>query len=178
MMQSNFERSLALVLKSEGGYVHHVLDPGGRTNLGVTQRVWEDWVDRDATEAEMRGLTPDLVAPLYKKNYWDTCKCDELPQGVDYAVFDAAVNMGRSRAAKLLQAALGVTVDGSIGKDTIAAATAADPAELLKAFSLGKEAFYQSLLTFPTFGKGWLNRVAHVQGAAEQMLNLPQNRIV
>jgi len=174
---NNFPASLALVLKSEGGYVHHVLDPGGRTNLGVTQRTWEDWVDRDATEAEMRGLTPVLVAPLYKKNYWDTCKCDELPQGVDYAVFDAVVNMGRSRAAKLLQAALGVTVDGSIGKDTIAAATAADPAELLKAFSLGKETFYQSLLTFPTFGKGWLNRVAHVQGAAEQMLNLPQNKI-
>jgi lysozyme family protein len=78
--------------------------------------------------------------------------------------------MGPGRAARLLQAALGVTADGSIGRATIAAATAADPVDLLEAFSLGKEAFYQSLPTFATFGKGWLNRVAHVQAAAEQMM--------
>ena len=118
----------------------------------------------------MHSLTPELVTPLYKARYWDACKCDDLPRGVDYAVFDAAVNMGPSRASKLLQAALGVTADGSIGRATIAAAAAADPAELLDAFSQGKEAFYQSLATFQTFGKGWLNRVAHVQDAAEQMM--------
>jgi lysozyme family protein len=78
--------------------------------------------------------------------------------------------MGAFRAAKILQAALGVTADGVIGRATIAAATAADPVELLESFSLGKEAFYQSLPTFSTFGKGWLNRVAHVQDAAEQMI--------
>jgi lysozyme family protein len=89
---------------------------------------------------------------------------------VDYAIFDSAVNMGPGRAARLLQAALGVTADGAIGRATIAAATAADPTELLEAFSLGKEAFYKSLPTFQTFGKGWLNRVAHVQDAAEQMM--------
>ena len=140
------------------------------TNLGVTRNVWREWVNRDVDEAEMRSLTPELVTPLYKQRYWDACKCDDLPRGVDYAVFDAAVNMGPGRAAKLLQAALGVTADGAIGRATIAAATAADPVELLEAFSLGKEAFYQSLPTFATFGKGWLNRVAHVQDAAEQMM--------
>jgi lysozyme family protein len=140
------------------------------TNLGVTRNVWRDWVKRDVDEAEMRSLTPELVTPLYKARYWDAVKADDLPRGVDYAVFDAAVNMGPGRAARLLQAALGVTADGSIGRATIAAATAADPVELLEAFSLGKEAFYQSLPTFATFGKGWLNRVAHVQDAAEQMM--------
>jgi lysozyme family protein len=169
-MLSNFLASLALVLKAEGGFVNHRFDPGGMTNLGVTRNVWRDWVKRDVDEAEMRSLTPELVTPLYKARYWDTCKCDDLPRGVDYAVFDAAVNMGPSRAAKLLQTALGVTADGSIGRATIAAATAADPVELLEAFSLGKEAFYQSLPTFATFGKGWLNRVAHVQDAAEGMM--------
>jgi lysozyme family protein len=169
-MLSNFPSSLALILKSEGGFVNHPRDPGGMTNLGVTRNVWKEWVNRDVDEAEMRSLTPELVTPLYKARYWDACKCDDLPRGVDYAVFDAAVNMGPGRAAKLLQAALGVTADGSIGRATIAAATAADPVELLKAFSLGKEAFYQSLPTFATFGKGWLNRVAHVQDAAEQMM--------
>ena len=169
-MLSNFPAALALVLKSEGGFVNHKFDPGGMTNLGVTRNVWKEWVKRDVDEAEMRSLTPELVTPLYKARYWDACKCDDLPRGVDYAVFDSAVNMGPGRAAKLLQAALGVAADGSIGRATIAAATAADPVELLEAFSLGKEAFYKSLPTFGTFGKGWLNRVAHVQDAAEQMM--------
>ena len=169
-MLSNFPTSLALVLQSEGNFINHPRDPGGMTNLGVTRNVWREWVKRDVDEAEMHSLTPELVTPLYKARYWDACKCDDLPRGVDYAVFDAAVNMGPSRASKLLQAALGVTADGSIGRATIAAAAAADPAELLDAFSQGKEAFYQSLATFQTFGKGWLNRVAHVQDAAEQMM--------
>jgi lysozyme family protein len=169
-MLSNFPAALALVLKSEGNFVNHKSDPGGMTNLGVTRNVWRDWVKRDVDEAEMRSLTPELVTPLYKARYWDACKCSDLPRGVDYAVFDSAVNMGPSRAAKLLQTALGVTADGIIGRATIAAATAADPVELLEAFSLSKEAFYQSLPTFATFGKGWLNRVAHVQDAAEGMM--------
>ena len=169
-MISNFPASLALVLKSEGGFSNHPADPGQMTMLGVTKKVWEAWVNHTVDEAEMRALTPELVTPLYKARYWDACKCDDLPRGVDYAVVDAAVNMGSSRAAKLLQAALGVTADGAIGRATIAAATAADPVELLEAFSLGKEAFYQSLPTFATFGKGWLNRVAHVQDAAEGMM--------
>ena len=170
MAKQNFQTSLLLVLKSEGNFINHPSDPGGMTNLGVTKKVWKEWVKRDVDEAEMRALTPELVTPLYKARYWDSCKCDDLPRGVDYAVFDSAVNMGPGRAAKLLQAALGVTADGAIGRATIAAATAADPVELLEAFSLGKEEFYQSLPTFATFGKGWLNRVAHVQSAAEGMM--------
>ena len=168
-MLSNFPASLALVLKAEGGFVNHPRDPGGMTNLGVTRNVWREWVKRDVDEAEMRSLTPELVAPLYKANYWDSCKCDDLPRGVDYAVFDSAVNMGSSRAAKLLQAELGVTADGVIGRATIAAANAADPLELLESFSLSKEEFYKSLTTFSTFGRGWLNRVAHVRQNAEKM---------
>ena len=168
-MLSNFPAALALVLQSEGGFVNHKFDPGGMTNLGVTRNVWRDWVKRDVDEAEMRSLTPELVAPLYKARYWDACKCDDLQRGVDYCVFDAAVNMGSSRAAKLLQAELGVTTDGVIGRATIAAANAADPLELLESFSLSKEEFYKSLTTFSTFGRGWLNRVAHVRQNAEKM---------
>ena len=171
-MLSNFPASLALILKSEGGFVNHRNDPGGMTNLGVTRNVWKEWVKHEVDEAEMRSLTPELVAPLYKANYWDACKCDDLPLGVDYVVFDSAVNMGGGRAARLLQTVLGVTADGVIGRATIAAATAADPAELLEAFSQGKGEFYKSLSTFKTFGRGWLNRVAHVQDVAEQMIGV------
>ncbi|MEI6839342.1 MAG: glycosyl hydrolase 108 family protein [Alcaligenaceae bacterium] len=169
-MIDNFPASLALVLQSEGGFSNHPADPGQMTMLGVTKKVWEAWVKHPVDEAEMRALTPEMVGPLYKAQYWDACHCSDLPLGVDYAVFDSAVNMGSSRAAKLLQTALEVKADGIIGRATIAAATAADPVELLEAFSLGKEAFYQSLPTFGVFGKGWLNRVAHVQDAAEGMI--------
>ena len=171
-MLSNFPASLALVLKSEGGFVNHRNDPGGMTNLGVTRNVWKEWVKHEVDEAEMRSLTPELVAPLYKANYWDACKCSDLPLGVDYVVFDSAVNMGGGRAARLLQTVLGVTADGVIGRATIAAASAADPVELLEAFSQGKGEFYKSLSTFKTFGRGWLNRVAHVQDVAEQMIGV------
>jgi lysozyme family protein len=115
-------------------------------------------------------LTPELVAPLYKRKFWDACKCDDLPTGVDYLVFDFAVNAGCGRAAKILQTAVGVTADGAIGQITLAAVKAQNPVELIENFSQAKENFYRSLNTFETFGKGWLNRVAAVKVKASSML--------
>jgi lysozyme family protein len=169
-MLSNWPASLALVLKSEGGFSNHNADPGGVTMLGVTKKVWEAWVKRPVDVAEMRALTPELVAPLYKAQYWDACKCDDLPRGIDYAVFDSAVNMGAGRAAKLLQAALGVKADGIIGRGTLGVAVNADPDEFLEKFSAAKEHFYRGLQTFDVFGKGWLRRVADVKQVAEGMI--------
>jgi len=169
-MQSNFDQALALVLKSEGGYVNHPSDPGGETNLGVTKRVWEQYIGRACKPGEMHTLTPEQVGPLYRKNYWDLMFCDELPSGVDYAVFDFAVNAGPQQAKKTLQRALGVTPDGAIGPLTIAAIKAADGPKLLRAFSAEKEKFYRGLTTFATFGKGWMNRIAHVEDAAKTMV--------
>ena len=111
-MNSNFQASLAHVLQSEGGYVNNPADPGGMTNLGCTKAVWEEFVGHPVSEADMRGLTPDDVAPLYKRKYWDKVSGDDLPAGLDYAVFDAAINSGPGRAAKWLQEAVGVTADG------------------------------------------------------------------
>lgn len=169
-MLSNWPASLALVLKSEGGFSNHSADPGGVTMLGVTKKVWEAWVKHPVDVSEMRALTPELVAPLYKSQYWDACKCDDLPRGIDYAVFDSAVNMGAGRAAKLLQAALGVKADGIIGRGTLGVAVNADPDEFLDKFSAAKENFYRGLQTFDVFGKGWLRRVADVKQMAEGMI--------
>jgi lysozyme family protein len=91
-MQSNFEPCLALMLAHEGGFVNHPQDPGGMTNLGVTKRVWEEWVGHEVDEKQMRALTPETVAPLYKRKYWDAVRADDLVAGVDYVVFDVAVN--------------------------------------------------------------------------------------
>lgn len=170
MAASNWQKAFEQMLASEGGYVNHPSDPGGMTNLGVTKRVWEEWVGRESNEKEMRALTPELVAPLYKRKFWDACKCDDLPTGVDYLVFDFAVNAGPGRSAKILQTAVGVPADGGIGPVTLAAVKVQDPVELIEKFSQAKEDFYRSLNTFETFGKGWLNRVAAVKIKASSML--------
>ena len=169
-MISNWQKAFEQMLASEGGYVNHPSDPGGMTNLGVTKRVWEEWVGRESNETEMRSLTSEMVEPLYKRKFWDACKCDELPSGIDYLVFDFAVNAGVGRSAKILQTAVGVTPDGGIGPMTLAAVNAIPEAELVEKFSQAKEDFYRSLNTFETFGKGWLNRVAAVKIKATSML--------
>jgi lysozyme family protein len=166
-MKENFDAALAAVLHHEGGYVNHPKDPGGRTNLGVTQRVWEEWVGHDVDEQAMRDLTPEVVGPMYKAKYWDKIKGDDLPDGVDYIVFDAAVNSGPSRAAKWLQAAVGATVDGSIGAGTLKAVADFPASDLIHAYQSKRLEFLQNLPTWETFGKGWGRRVAEVSSTAQ-----------
>ena len=168
-MNSNFEASLAHVLQSEGGFVNNPADPGGMTNLGCTKAVWEEFVGHPVSEADMRGLTPADVAPLYKRKYWDKVSGDDLPAGLDYAIFDAAINSGPGRAAKWLQEAVGVVADGAIGKGTLAAVAAFDVQELIKAYNDKRLGFLQGLPTFGTFGKGWTNRVASVQAVSSSL---------
>jgi lysozyme family protein len=169
-VKDNWQRSLDLVLAHEGGFTNHHLDPGKVTNLGVTQRAWEAYVNRAVTEKEMMNLTRDIVCGMFKTRYWDACHCDDLPLGIDYAVFDFAVNAGIGRASKMLQTALGTAADGVIGKNTISLANNYDPDEFLEKFSKAKEQFYRGLQTFDTFGKGWIRRVSDVQQTAEGMI--------
>lgn len=169
-MQSNFNKSLELLLKHEGGYSNHSQDPGGMTNLGVTAKVWQEWVGHPVDEKQMRALTAEDVAPLYKRKYWDACRADEFVSGLDYAVFDCAVNSGVGRAVKLLQGCVGVAVDGGIGPTTLAAVKAHNGAQLIENFCDKRLDFLKSLSTFPTFGKGWERRVNEVQEKALRML--------
>ena len=118
----------------------------------------------------MRGLTPEIVGPMYKVKYWDKIKGDELPTGVDYCVFDAAVNSGPGRAAKWLQGCVGVEQDGGIGPKTLAAVAAFDPKELVEDYAKRRLSFLMDLETWDTFGKGWGRRVAEVQTSASAML--------
>ena len=165
-MKSNFEDCLARVLASEGGFVNHPKDPGGMTNLGCTKATWEEFVGHPVSEADMRALTPDDVAPLYKRKYWDRASCDLLPSGLDYAVFDAAINSGPGKAVKWLQEVAGTPVDGVVGRKTLAAVDAFSPLEIIAQYNDRRLQFLESLPTWPTFGKGWGNRISHVQSVA------------
>jgi lysozyme family protein len=171
-MQSNFETCLSKLLVHEGNFVNHPEDPGGMTNLGVTIKVWEEWVGHPVSEKEMRNLTPLMVGPLYKRKYWDACHADELISGLDYCVFDTAVNSGVGRAVKLLQSCVGATPDGGYGSITNALVKKAEqePAKLIEAYCAKRLEFLQSLRTFETFGKGWTRRVEEVKAEALKML--------
>lgn len=168
-MKGNFDKALAKVLDHEGGYSNHPRDPGGMTNLGVTQRAWEEWVGREVGEKEMRSLTPEKVTQFYKRKYWDRVRGDELPEGLDYIVFDTAVNSGPGRAIKLLQECLDVTVDGALGPKTMAAVQAAGAQKLIAAYAKKRLDFLAALPTWDVFGKGWSRRVAEVFVSAENM---------
>ena len=168
-MQENWDESFEMVLKHEGGYVNDPRDPGGRTNLGVTQRAWEGYVGKSVDETFMRKLTPEVVKPFYKAMYWDKIKGDQLPAGVDYAAYDLAVNSGVGRAAKFLQEIAGVTVDGVLGPKSMGAIRGCDPEQTAEAICDMRLDFLKRLPTFETFGKGWSRRVAEVKAKATEM---------
>lgn len=157
-MKKNFSHCLEMLLKHEGGFVNHPKDPGGMTNLGVTKAVYDHWIGRSATEAEMRALKPADVGPIYKANYWDKVRGDDLPSGVDWCAFDWAVNSGSGRPAKAIQRAVGVKADGSIGPKTLQAIADADPEHIIRYVYEVRQKFYESLKTFETFGRGWTRR--------------------
>jgi lysozyme family protein len=168
-MNSNFPKALAAVLVHEGGYVFNPKDPGGETNLGCTKAVWEEHCGHMVDTKTMKALTPADVGPLYKTKYWDKVKGDDLPSGVDYVVFDAAINSGPGRAAKWLQACVNVYADGIIGDKTIQAVRNKDPKELINDYCAYRLAYLKMLQTWQTFGKGWERRVKEVNATALSM---------
>ena len=153
----SFKECLDLVLKSEGDWVHHESDPGGETNLGVTKRVWQEYVGHPVDS--LKKLTKEDVAPLYELKYWRPCYGEVLPRGLDFVIFSMAVNAGPGRSVKLLQSAIGCVPDGIIGPRTRELISASNIATLIAKFSEARRHYYESLKTFPIFGKGWLARV-------------------
>ena len=165
-MNKNYDKCLETILHHEGGYVNHPEDPGGETNLGVTKRVYQEW----GGTKDMKDLTVEDVAPIYKKNYWDRCKCDDLESGVDWAVFDWAVNSGTGRAAKAIQKICGASQDGAIGPKTLALIGTQNTEYVIEEFGKIRQDFYESLKTFDTFGKGWTRRNKETTEKALEMI--------
>ena len=157
-MNGNFDKCMEMLLAHEGGYVNHPSDPGGMTNLGVTKRTYDEFHGTDIDEEGMRNLTVEDVTPIYRRNYWERCRCQDLPDGVDWAVFDWAVNSGTGRAAKALQRAVGTLEDGAIGPQTLMCVGNEKPEEIINRIAIHRDSFYRSLSTFDTFGRGWLRR--------------------
>ena len=168
---SKFKEALEIILHHEGGYVNHPKDPGGETNMGVTKRVYEEW----GGTKDMKDLTFEDVAPIYKKNYWDRVKGDDLASGLDLCIFDFGVNAGTGRAAKFIQEMIGVTADGGIGPQTLKALgfyeeEVGGVAEVIKEYQKRRQEYYESLSTFKTFGRGWTRRVNETTQSALKLI--------
>jgi lysozyme family protein len=172
MAAASFEAALAVVLAHEGGYVDHPSDPGGATNRGITRATLAGWRGRPVSKAEVRALGRDEAAAIYRARYWNAVRGDDLPAGLDLAVFDFAVNAGPGRAIRTLQQVLGVRQDGAIGPQTLAACQA-DSALLIRALGVARLAFHRRLPTFATFGKGWTRRIRAVEREALALASPP-----
>jgi len=174
MTLARFQVCLPLILHHEGGYVDDPKDPGGATNLGVTLATARAFGldldhDGDVDKADVRALKVADVAPVYHRGYWLASSADLCPRGLDYLVFDCAVNQGVGRATRFLQLVAGVTADGLVGPRTIAAVTRVDPSAAIALFADMREDHYRSLGTFSRFGKGWLRRLGEVEAKAQEM---------
>ena len=176
MSQGNFQRCLGETLASEGGLSNHPKDPGKLTNWGVTQRTLGEYLCRPATAEEVINLPLTVAEDVYRVLYWDRSHEELLPVGIDLLVFDGAVNSGVSRSLRWLQEALDVSVDGKWGAATLAAATehAKAPHALGRRLATARLSFLHQLPTWPTFGRGWENRVkGKLRTALEWMPLMP-----
>ncbi len=174
MADTRFDICLAEVLRHEGGYVDHPVDPGGATNMGITRKTLARWRNVspwwNLPKTEVRNLTRTEAGRIYRAGYWNLCRAGDMPPGIDLALFDYAVNSGPDRAIRALQAELSVVVDGLVGPLTIGAAARANVAKVVNALCDRRLGFLKSLSTFSTFGRGWTSRVASVRSAALAVL--------
>jgi len=154
----NFDQAFHKLLGHEGGYVDHPSDPGGATNWGVTQAV----ARQNGYMGHMRNFPVEQAKAIYKRQYWDAIRADELPPAIRYPVFDACVNSGAKQAVKWLQRAVDVSDDGVVGGQTLTAARAAHPDFVARRMMGERLQFMTDLKTWPVFGRGWARRIAEM----------------
>jgi len=169
MAASNYDEALRRLLVHEGGYGNHPSDPGGPTNFGITIHDYRKYAKPAATAAEVRAMTVGQAKAIYRSKYWNAMRCDELPAGVDYCIFDYAVNSGTGRAPKVLQRVLGASVSGRMDDATVRLARERDAKKLIASICDERLRFLKNLKTWPVFGNGWGRRVAEVRAAALAM---------
>ena len=179
MTSRNFARAMPRVLAHEGGWVNHPADPGGVTLEGIIQRTYDAYRRRKGFA--LRPLTPQMRNTalwqaerdeIYRLQYWDKVEGDKLPAGVDYVLFDGAVNSGPVQSIKWAQRAVGLRADGVMGQQTIDALNEhPNKPALIDAILDRRMAFLRALRTWPTFGRGWTSRVNGVRSTAKAWAN-------
>lgn len=172
-----FELALSHILAMEGGWTDDPHDPGGPTNKGITLAVYARERGIELTSAnlaelksELRVIPDTLVRIIYETRYWQPARCAALRPSLALMHFDAGVNHGVGTAARFLQEALGVEIDGEIGPITLRAAGIADPRQALARYAAIRRERYRALPHFWRFGRGWLRRVDATLAAASLLV--------
>jgi lysozyme family protein len=174
MSASSYDEALSRLLVHEGGYSNHPADPGGPTNFGIMLADARAYWKRDATAADVRAMPRAVAREIYRTKYWAALRGNDLPAGVDYAVFDYGVNSGIGRVGKVLRRLVGLSdTSSAIDGDVLAAVWRRPPRRLIEAICDERLAFLQSLKTWPVFGNGWGRRVREVRAAALAMAEPP-----
>ena len=171
MAAATYDEALRRVLMHEGGYSNHPSDPGGPTNFGITIVDYRKYVKPNASAADVQAMKLGDAKAIYRAKYWNALRCDQLPAGLDYAVFDYGVNSGPSRAAKVLHRILGLPDNVRMSDSVIAAARSGTARDLIVRLCEERLGFLRSLKTWPVFGAGWSRRVHEVKSAALIMAN-------
>jgi len=176
-MLGNFENCWAFTRQAEGGFTKNPDDPGNWTSgiAGTGELLGTNFGISAASypNLDIANLTIQTAGAIYQRDYWIKVAGDSLPLGVDLAVFDAAVNIGVTGAATILQRVVGAFQDGQIGPKTLAAVAAMPVAAVIADFIAERVAFYKALPAFSEFGDGWTNRSQACQVTALAMVSAP-----
>jgi len=167
-MSDAFTKAMDLVFAREGGYVNDPDDPGGETKFGISRAAYPN--------LDIAGLTQDDARSIYREDYWEAAHCDELPQGIDLAVFDMAVNHGVGAAIRALQRAAGTREDAIFGPMTAAAVRSCVPHRLLVNFGAQRALDYAAIAPedLERFGYGWYRRLLLTHNEAVRLMASPE----
>jgi lysozyme family protein len=173
-MRDNFAKAYRKTIAAEGGFSQHPLDPGGATMKGVTLKTYSAHLGRQVTVEELKAIPEEHLLAIYGQGYWDKCRCDDLPSGLDVCVFDWAVNSGPRRAVRALQELAGVTPDGDMGPKTLAAVASwwayYGPKTCIAMYQNERMEYLEDLPTFKVFGNGWTKRVIDMEQFAQTLV--------
>lgn len=150
----SFDAALQIVLIHEGGYVNDPRDPGGETRYGISKRAYP--------HLDIASLTVADASSIYRRDYWDACRCGQFPAAIGVMLFDTAVNMGCDTAIKFLQKAVGAKADGIVGPKTLAETSKRKPHWVLREMAVLRMLLYTRLPGWQTYSVGWTKRAFDV----------------
>lgn len=169
-----FDAAFERVIGHEGGFQNDRNDRGnwtsGKIGVGELKGTKYGVSAMSYPHLDIKNLTLDQSKAIYKRDFWDKARCDELPRGLDFLIFDTAINSGVGRAVRLLQEAAGVTADGAFGPKTLAAVQKKPRNKLIDEFCVRRGLFFASIGTFPRYGLGWFRRLfeTHRQAISDE----------
>jgi lysozyme family protein len=165
---ANHLELVPFIRKWEGGYSNKKNDKGGCTMQGVTIKTFKSYFGEDKTCSDLKQITDEQWAYVFKDGYWNPCKGDDInDQSIANIIVDWAWMSGVKTAVKVVQKLVGVKADGIIGKQTLSAINSSNAPKLFESIYNEREKFYYDIVerdpSQKKFLTGWLNRLHDFQ---------------